>query len=242
MAFLSCIQPARDCFFKERDPVQAERLLLPFMNSATIATEKRAIYELMGLILRAQLRFDDAFRVYEAIHDYYQAGYCALLLGELPRMQAAWGQVLSSMSNHWCISLYGMVVHELRTYPSLFQIRNHLESDIANLIAANRLDYLENLLAHIEFLSQLNLEAPKLAGRALLNAGWLDRAAPFLLQGQKILPNDPEIYFHLGQFSIALEHTKEARLMLKQCLMISPSYRPAAELLAEVESSLQSAS
>jgi tetratricopeptide (TPR) repeat protein len=234
VAFLSYIRPARDLFFKERDVAGAEAMLSPQMGVPTLLEEKRAVHELMGLILRAQGRFEEALQVYEPLEDHYQAGYCALLLGDMPRMQQHWTHILTVHPNHWCLSLYGMVMHQLRSYPSLFQIRNHLESDIANLIVAERLDYLDNLLAHIEFLTQLNLETPKFAGRALMHAGLLEKAGPFLLQGQKALPNDPEIYFHLGQFSVALQHYREARLMLKQCLMISPAYRPARELLTQI--------
>jgi hypothetical protein len=32
---------------------------------------------------------------------------------------------------------------------------------------------------------------------------------------------------------------KEAKLMLKQCLMISPTYRPASELLASLPKSTE---
>jgi tetratricopeptide (TPR) repeat protein len=70
-----------------------------------------------------------------------------------------------------------------------------------------------------------------------MHAGHLQEAGSFLIRGQKALPNDPEIYFHLGQYSMALNHHTEARLMLKQCLLISPTYRPASELLGKLPES-----
>lgn len=234
MAYLDYIQEARDLFYKERDAVKAEAALKPHMTSPKTPEEKRAVFELMGLILRAQCKFEEAYKLYEQINDHYQAGYCALCVGNLPQVQAQWTKVLMERQNHWCVSLYGMVTQQLRTYPTLFQVRNHLESDIANLISANQPAFLENMLNYIDFLTQLNLEAPKFAGRALMNSGWTDRAGPYLLKGQKALPNDPEIYFHLGQYSIMQKHHKEARLMLKQCLMISPTYSPAKELLDQL--------
>jgi tetratricopeptide (TPR) repeat protein len=188
----------------------------------------------MGLILRAQKRFEESYGLYEAIQDHYQAGYCALMTGNIPMVQHQWGQVLQQRPNHWCISLYGMVTQHLRSYPTLFQIRNHLESDIANLITAQQNTFVKNLLLHIDFLSQLNLESPKFAGRALMHAGWLEDAGGFLIQGQKLLPNDPEIYFHLGQYSLIRRHHQEAHLMLKQCLLISPTYSPAKELIQQL--------
>lgn len=235
MAYLSYLAPVRDQFFKVHQVREAEKALKPILDEPSRElSERRAIYELMGLILRAQKRFEEAYSIYDKIDDAYQAGYCAMLLGDLPLVQHQWSKVLLTRSNHWCISLYGMVTQQLRSYPSLFQIRNHLESDIANLIDANQTTFVKNLLMHVDFLSQLNLESPKFAGRALMHAGWLDQAGPYLVQGQKLLPNDPEIYFHLAQYSLAQQHYKEANLMLKQCLLISPYYVPAKDLMQQL--------
>lgn len=237
MAFLSFLQEPRDLLFVENEPQKAEAALRPHMNAPKTIYEKRAVFELMALILRAQQRYDEAIKLYEQIGDFYQLGYCAMLQGKLSQVQQAWGRVLAVRQDHWCVSLYGLITRQLRSYPTIFQVRNHVESDIANLIAANRSEYLENLLTHVDFLTQINLEAPKFAGRSLMNAGVLDRAGGYLLKGQKTLPNDPEIYFHLGQYSAALQHFKEAELMLKQCLLISPNYRPASDLLAQLPES-----
>lgn len=234
MAFLSHIKPARDLFFVERNAPAAETSLKHFLSTPESPEEMQAVQELMAWILRAQNKFEEAYRLYLTLEDDYQAGYCAMLQGDLQKVQMHWGKILSKKPTHWCVSLYGMITGQLRTYPTLFQIRNHMESDIANFITANQLGYLENMLTHVDLLTQLNLEAPKFAGRALLNAGWVERAGPFLLKGQKSLPNDPEIYFHLGQYSVAMDHAKEARMMLKQCLLISPTYLPAKELLNQI--------
>jgi len=237
MAYLSYIQQARDLFYRQNDAAQAEAVLRPYMDTPRDLQEKRAVHELMGLILRRQLKFNDALKIYEGINDFYQAGYCLMLQGQLNSVQPYWGKSLLERNNHWCVSLYGLLTKQLATYPTLFQIRNHIESDIANLIAAKQGVYLDNLLSYVDFLTQINLETPKFAGRALMHAGHLPQARDFLVRAQKALPNDPEIYFHLGQYSIALDHATEARLMLKQCLLISPTYRPAKELLGKLAES-----
>jgi len=237
MAYLSYIQQARDLFFLQKDPVQAEAALRPLLSKPDTPAEKRAVHELMALILRSQLKFNDALKIYEGMNDFYQAGYCLMLQGQLHNVQQYWGRTLLLRNNHWCVSLYGLLTRQLATYPTLFQIRNHLESDIANLIEARQMEYLANMLSYVEFLTQINLEAPKFAGRALMHAGQYELARDFLVKGQKTLPNDPEIYFHLGQYSLALKHNTEAQLMLKQCLLISPTYRPAKELLLRLPES-----
>lgn len=234
MPFLDFLAPPRDRFFKAHDPEAAAALLKPIMAQPLSPEEKRAVYELMALAHRERKQFKEAMALYVAIHDHYQAGYCAMLMGDLQGVQTHWSQVVTERQNHWCRSLFGMIVHRLDCYPTIFQVRNHIESDIANLIAAGRVDFLENLLSYVDFLTQMNLEAPKFAGRALMHAGWLDRAGKFLIKGQKALPNDPEIYFHLGQYGVAQKHYREARLMLNQCLLISPTYTPARELLGQI--------
>jgi tetratricopeptide (TPR) repeat protein len=229
----SSLQEARDLFFKQRNAIRAEGPMKRCLKAPTHSPEeKRLVHELMGLILRSEKRYEDAIKVYERIGDDYQAGYCALLKGDLKRVQKYWTPVLAKQPGHWCLTLYGLTTRQLQTCPTLLQIRHYLECDIACLITANRMEQLDNLLYYVDFLTQLNMEAPKLAGRALLNAGLVDRAGSYLLKGQGILPNDPEIYFHLGQYSAAQKSYNEARVMLKQCLMISPSYRPARDLLA----------
>lgn len=237
MAYLSYIQQARELFYRENKPAEAEAVLRPLLGKPEDVQERRAVHELMGLILRHQLKFSDAVKIYDGINDSYQAGYCVMLQGQINSIQPYWGKTLSERNNHWCVSLYGLLTKQLSTYPTLFQIRNHIESDIANLVAAKQGVYLDNLLSYVDFLTQINLETPKFAGRALMHAGYYQQARGFLVKGQKALPNDPEIYFHLGQYSIALEHHTEARLMLKQCLLISPTYRPARELLGKLPES-----
>ena len=242
MAFLGYLAPARDALYKDNNPDAAEKLLKPiFEGPIASEEERRAIYELMGLIYRAKKKYKKAFELYVKIDDYYQAGYSSMLGGDFQQMQAYWSTWRMERKDHWSFWLYGLISQQLHVviqnvnkYPTIFQIRNHIESDIANLIDAGRMDFVDSLLTYIDFLTQLNLESPKFAGRALMHAGQMEKAHKFLIKGQKALPNDPEIYFHLGQFGMAQKQYREARLMLNQCLLISPSYTPAKELLAQI--------
>jgi tetratricopeptide (TPR) repeat protein len=230
------LKEARNQFFKEHNTQKAEAairrcLKTPFRNDE----EKKMILELQALIYRNQLKFEDAIKTYEKLNDNYQAGYCALLKGDLKRIQKYWQPVIEKQPNHWCLTLYGLVTKQLQTCPTLLQVRHYLETDIETLIDARRSDYLENLLSYLDVLTQFNLETPKMMGRALMYSNHLDRAKSYLVRGQSVLPNDPEIYFHLGQYSVYQKQPAEARVLLGQCLLMNPHYRPASELLASIQ-------
>lgn len=235
--FLDYLAEPRHKFFEEKNALEAYQLMRPFLWKRGMGeVERRATLELGGLILRDLKRFDEAFKLYKEIGDDYQAGYCLMLSGKMKDVRPYWTRLAEKRPNHWCASLYGMITHQVTVYPTLLQIRNYLESDVVNLIQAGQIPYLENILIYAEFLAQLNMEAYKFLGRSLMHAGWLDKAEDYLLRGQKVLPNDPEIYFHLGQYTFARNLYKDSRLMLNQCLLISPTYTPARDLLNQIAS------
>jgi len=236
-SFLSFLTPARDKFFKERDAEGAYKLLAPLLRQKPAnPAERRALHELAGLCLRELKRYADAVELYEAIDDEYQAGYCELLQGRAAHVQKHWLPLIQKRPNHWCLHLYGMMTRQLATYPTLFQIRNHLESDISNFIKAGQMPIVDNIVSYADFLQQLNLESCKFVGRAFFNAreldpACLDKAAPYFMKGQKALPNDPEVYYHLGQYKLEKGELGDARVLFNQCLLISPTFMPAKELL-----------
>ncbi|MBY0404514.1 MAG: hypothetical protein K2X66_11495 [Cyanobacteria bacterium] len=235
----SFLKEPRHSFFQEQDPVQAWKLLKPFLaqQKSFSEPERRALVELAGLVLRSQRKFDEAFKLYKELGDEYQSGYCLLMMGKINDVRTIWSKLVEKRQNHWAASLYGMVTHQVNLYPTLLQIRNQLECDVMNLIHAEQYVFLENLLVYADFLAQLNMEAYKFLGRALMYSGRLDQAHDYLMKGQKILPNDPEIYFHLGQYSFQRHLYKDAKLVLNQCLLISPTYTPARDLLTLINES-----
>src|SRR5690606_17820696 len=132
---------------------------------------------------RALRQYKEALHLYDEIGDTYQAGYCELMRGNLPKVQAYWTKTLEERNNHWCLTLFGLSTRQLNCFPTLFQIRNHMESDIANLIQARQGQFLQNIVYYVDLLTQANLETPKFMGRAFLHAGLLDQAEPLLLKG-----------------------------------------------------------
>lgn len=238
MTFLKALEEIRLLAFRDNESPLAEVQLQKLIGDASSPLENRMALELMGLILRQQTKYQKAIHIYKLLDNNALCGYCSLLEGKLTDAQQYWVSLRAEHPTHWYIALFDMITLNLQFYPSLLQIRNHLESDISNLIDAKRLDYLENVLSYVDSLSQVNLEAPKLAGRALLHKSFPSQAARFLLLGQKILPSDPEVYYHLGQYNAEVHNYQESILMLKQCLLISTTYSPAAKLMNAIEQTL----
>jgi tetratricopeptide (TPR) repeat protein len=181
-------------------------------------------------------KWEEATHLFADIEDFYQAGYSQLLAGSLYGVQVHWMKLPAIRANHWCLSLYGLVTGQLTAFPTFLQVRNHLEADIILLSRANQTSMVNNLLRFIDTLATINFEAYKFTGRALFYVKRMDDVEEFLLKGQKLLPGDPEVYYHLGQYYHAMGDSRKCRLALQQCLMISPTYTPAQELLVLTQS------
>lgn len=232
---------AKRALLAERDTSRAIHLLeahtAALDGSPATTPLRHELLELQALAYQRAERYEHAAKTFLLTGNHYLAGYSHLLAGNLDTAATLWKNLLALRENHWCLHLQGMVVSSLATIPTFLQIRNHLEADIVNLYAAGQATFAGNLVRYTEFLAGLNLETYKYVGRSLLQAGHLQEAGPYLIKAQKTLPNDAEAYFHLGQYYYALHQEEPARLMLQQCLLISPAYTPARDLLATLSSS-----
>ena len=239
MAAVNCrdaFREAQQFLFTQQQPQQALAVLLPLSQSSTAwpLEEKRPVFELLGWAWQRVKDYEAATQAFQAIQDDYQAGYSQMLKGDMTQAAAHWQDLLTVRPNHWCVTLHGMIHRSMNRVPTFLQVRNHLEADIVHLIAAGQFAMVESILQYIPILGEVNLEAHKYAGRALLQSNYPQLAENFLLTGQRLLPNDPEVYYHMGQYYWATQQFAECRLMLKQCLLISDAYTPARMLLAQL--------
>jgi len=227
--------PIRELFFAQHQTDDALRLLKPIMTNNTLSPqEQRACLELAALIYRHQKHFDLAQDCYATLDAPYQYGYCYMLQGKVEKAKPHWAKVVQTRENHWCQTLLGVLTQTVVGYPTLLQVRQHFEADLANIIFNCQWGYLNALLTAVDWLNECNPETYKFAGRTLMHCGLLDQAEPYLLEAQKTLPNDAEAYFHLGQFYWLQGAPSNAAILLNQCLLISPTYTPAHHLLAAI--------
>lgn len=197
-------------------------------------TKDRGLVQWLGLSYMEANKFDLAKRAFESGGFYYQAGYCELLLGNLGKAKNHWKKQPESSVKDWSRALETMVQGRVEHKPTYLALRNYLEMDIGYLLKANQTKFAENIVNITIQLAEINLECLKFAGRALLHNGYANLAVNLLLDGQKILPSDPEIYYHLGQYSLTVGAYNEARSMFSHCKMLSPSYTPADDRLNEM--------
>lgn len=204
----------------------------------TQKTEIPAVKDTLGLALFHDKNYVEAAKVYYELKKYYQSGFCELLLGNKDKARELWFNAEDSAAICWARCLIDLIEVRVDLIPTFLQIRNHLECDLGYFIQADKLNYAENVIQCSDFLSDINPEANKFIGKALMYNGYSNLAMNFFFKSQELIPNDPEIYFHIAQYSYDKGSLNEARLLLKQCLDLNISYTPARFLLDKIAQQL----
>ncbi len=192
----------------------------------------------LGTLYFENLEFEKAKSIFIELGEKYQVGYCELLLGDIEAARKSWDDAPDSGPVNWARCLPDLLNLDVTQIPTFLQIRNHLEIDLTYLIRSNNLSFANNLIECSQVFITINLETYKYIGRALLNNNYPNLGLKYLLEGQEALPQDPEIYFHLAQYSIMTNQLVECKHLLKKCLNINKYYSPARKLLQICENQL----
>lgn len=217
----------------------------------------RAYGELCGYCYHALRHYYQAANAFTDAGNFCMAGKMHLASGHVPNAIDAFTasqQDVSTGSENgrrgaecrpvaWGTVLVGLISGRLNVLPSVLQIRQHCEADMALLYEAGQQQFLNTLAGYTDLLAQINPEGYKLMGRSVMNARLVGMTpcqhppsvvGQWLLAAQKQQPQDPEIYYHLGQWYAMTGQHHSARRALRQCLMMSPIYPPAETLLASM--------
>jgi tetratricopeptide (TPR) repeat protein len=243
---LAQLKDAQGRFFAQDDSPEASpvergqkalRYFLPlYQKRQKCHTAVRlAIVEMTGFAYLQAGEPQKAALCFAESHNPYQEGMAYLIANDLDKTHTAWTRLIEDHPFHWCLTIWGCIQADLDTYPSFFQIRNHLEGSIGQFFRYQRADLAEQLIAYADVMAHINLETYKYIGRALLNLNdnhdaTINRAEKFLLRNQKSLPNDPEVYYHLAQIKYAKGAVDDALVLCSQCLSINYAYTPAIAL------------
>jgi tetratricopeptide (TPR) repeat protein len=203
---LTLLHEVRHAVFVEQVPQKALLRLQSNSLRRSLARQQHALlwhmyYDVMGFAHLKLKQWPQAAQAFIQGHNTYMAGYAYWLAGQYNQCRPQWLTLLSLKRNHWCQLLFGLVSGQAVLPPTFLDVRNHLEVDIAYLIAAQQEDVLQRLLSRVPWLAQSNPEAYKYAGRALMHAHRCLEAQPYLLKAQALFPHDAEIYYHLGQWA-----------------------------------------
>lgn len=232
--FKTFINECKKIIFIDKNPVYAIELIDNFVNTSTIL-DLSQVKQLKALAYFENRDYLRASQLYQELQLPYQAGFSELLCGNEKRAKEIWNNTTETSSIHWGKCLIDLIHVKVNKIPSFLQIRNFLESDISYFIVAEKLEYAENLIQCAEVLASINPESYKFIGKALLYNDFPNIAASFFFKSQEIIPNDPEIYYHLGQYSNIIGAYSESINMLNECLDINSSYSPAKVLLEKVK-------
>lgn len=209
-------------------------------NSGVSSSLYRWFYNVLGMSYIENQMYDEAFKALCLAGENYLAGFSRLLVGKPFEAEKIWNDLPDSGPVQWGKCLLKMIDDKVRKppVPSIIQIRNHLEMDLSYLIQADRMDYAENLINCCDILAEVNPEAYKFIGKALMINGYNSIAAEFLIKSSRVIPNDPEIYFFLGQYSYNIGVVNESVGMFKECLRINSSYTPAQIMIDKIKNKI----
>ncbi len=184
--------------------------------------------------------YNKAAELYKDAGEYYNAGFCELLLGNELETKRLWANAADSPALRWGKCIFDYIKLRKGPIPTYLQIRNHLEVDMGYFIQANKIRYAENLMKYDDIFISVNLESYKLIGRVLLNYGFLNMARKYFIKSLGVVPKDAETYFYLAKYNYQIGAYGEVQNNIERCLDLNQNHTPARGLLDKVKLKLNS--
>jgi tetratricopeptide (TPR) repeat protein len=89
------------------------------------------------------------------------------------------------------------------------------------------IDYVEQFLGSLEYLSKINMETYKFVGRVMFENKLMGAALKYFEQAKDIYYNDPELHFLLSKYYFKIYKYDDAMFYINECLKLLPDYYPA---------------
>ena len=169
----------------------------------------------------------------------YEAGFSALLAGNLNSARLIWKEVKDPcLATGWGLIILDVIENKPFTKsPGYFQTRAFYEVYL-NLFIENKLyDWADNMIDAYKFFTRSNSEVPKFIARILAFWGYSSLVHEFAEISKKICYFDPEIHFIEAEMYLAEEKYNQAYDAVKETLKVSPGYFPAAKMKEMIEKS-----
>lgn len=181
--------------------------------------------------------FDNGEKIKEFKPLSVEHAYLAILNNDLKSAEAVF-EAIDSPRARWGRALIDILNGYVEHYPTYFEIRNFLEIDLDFLIKNKKLDYIEQVLGSLEFLSTINQEVYKYAARVLYENNYIKTSKEYMDKSRDLFYKDPELHFMLAKYHIREYQYKDAAFHLNECLKIVPEYMPAQNMKKEIKAYL----
>ena len=159
--------------------------------------------------------------------------YLAILEGDFLVAKRVF-ESLDSPRAKWGVALTSILLGYIENFPTYFEIRNFLEIDLDFLIKNEKIDFVEQILGSLEFLSDINQETYKYVARVMFENKLYKAAREYLEKSKDVFYSDPELHFLFAKYYIKTREYEKADYYLDECLNILPDYYPAKLLQKEI--------
>ncbi len=183
--------------------------------------------------------YDKAKEIFLNNDMLYEAGFSALLAGNLNSARLIWKEVKDPcLATGWGLIILDVIENKPFTKsPGYFQTRAFYEVYL-NLFIENKLyDWADYMIDAYKFFTRSNSEVPKFIARILAFWGYSSLVHEFAEISKKICYFDPEIHFIEAEMYLAEEKYNQAYDAVKETLKVSPGYFPAAKMKEMIEKS-----
>ena len=135
---------------------------------------------------------------------------------------------------HWLLVMIGFIKGIAEKYPTYFELRNFLETDLNILIQYYKGDYVEKIIRYADYMFTINPEVYKYIGRVFLNNDLKQQGLFFLNIAKNRFYQDPELHYLLAQTYYTNKDYENCKHAIQACLSILPGYAPAIMLSKKI--------
>lgn len=180
--------------------------------------------------------YKEALQLFKNENHNYEAGLCALLLGDEKLAKDFWTKDKNpDIATKWGLIVLNIINLRIKERPTFFQVRAFLEVYINLFIVNKQYTWAENLISACDILVRSNPETYKFIARVLFANGYLNLVHKFLSESKKLFYNDPEAHLIEAQTYYLEQDYKNAYKSIEETLSSAGDYYPALQFKKIIE-------
>ncbi len=180
--------------------------------------------------------YKEALQLFKNENHNYEAGLCALLLGDEKLAKDFWTKDKNpDIATKWGLIVLNIINLKIKERPTFFQVRAFLEVYINLFIVNKQYTWAENLISACDILVRSNPETYKFIARVLFANGYLNLVHKFLSESKKLFYNDPEAHLIEAQTYYLEQDYKNAYKSIEETLSSASDYYPALQFKKIIE-------